>query len=113
MGSVKNIRMAGALLLLLVPALVSSSPAGRGTSAMTGMPSQLSVGGTTITPTKTLLTSALGGAPIQVGPGLRGKPVKNAPLQIRTFPLYRWSLEFLVTATGQIRPILTLVPSTT
>ena len=49
-----------------------------------------SVGGTTITPTKTLLTSTLGGAPIQVESGLGGKPVKNVSLQIRTFPSYPW-----------------------
>ena len=48
------------------------------------------VGGTTITPTKTPLTSVLGGAPIQVEPGLRGKLVKSVSLLIQISPSYRW-----------------------
>ena len=47
-----------------------------------------SAGGTTITPTKTLLTSALGGAPTQVEQGLLGKPVKIVSLLIPRFPSY-------------------------
>ena len=49
-----------------------------------------SVGGTTITPTRTPLTSVLGGAPIQVEPGLRGKLVKSVSLLIQRSPSYQW-----------------------
>merc|ERR1712038_2173192 len=90
------------------PRKASSSPAGQGTSAMTGMPSQLSAGGITITPTRTQLTSAHGGAPTQVERDLLEKLAEIAFHLIQRFPLYPWYMEFLVTATGQMGPTLML-----